>query len=301
MSTTAGRTKYFIVLFSIFVVGFFLLPVSLTHAAFGISPPFLNADHLVAGAKYQQTVYLVQDQPNQDLNIQANLSMDEPARSWVSIDKGFNFVIPQGVRQFPVTITISVPQNVTLGAYTGNLTFTTQPSSAGQVTIALGAQVAINLTIGTGTFEKYSVPLIQFPDIQEGQSPVVHVKFENDGNVPESFDGATYTLYDQYDSVQLAYVQKSTDFPTTAPFTISDYNITFPLDFYLGIGQYWGVVNFYKNGSVVASQKTVFNVLKATWYQVALNYIADNWIDFAIGGVLLLIIIGLGLRRKKHS
>jgi hypothetical protein len=295
------RAKHLFLVFPLFLAIFILFPVSPTYAAFGISPPFLNADHLVPGAKYEQTVYLVQDQPNQDLNIVANLTMNEPARSWVSIDKGFNFTIPQGTRQFPVTITISVPQGVTLGAYNGNLTFTTQPSSAGQVTIALGAQVAINLTIGTGTFEKYSVPLIQFPDIQEGQSPAVHVKFENDGNVPEGFDGATYELYDQYDSVRLAYVQKSTGFPTTAPFTIADYNISFPLDFYLGIGQYWGVVNFYKNGQVVASQKTVFNVLKATWYQKALNYIADEWVYILIGFILLMIVLALALWRNKRK
>lgn len=294
------RTKNFLLIASVFIAGFFLLPVSLTHAAFGISPPFLNADHLVPGAKYQQTIYLVQDQPSQNLNIVANLTMDEPARDWVSIDKGFNFVIPQGVSQFPVTITISVPQNVTLGAYNGNLTFTTEPASAGQVTIELGAQVAINMTIGTGTFEKYSVPLIQFPDIEEGQSPVVHVKFENDGNVPEAFDGATYELFDQYDSVRLAYIQKSSGFPSTAPFTIADYNITFPLDFYLGIGQYWGQVNFYKNGQVVASQKTVFNVLKATWFNEVLNYITDNWTYVLIGIIILVIILLLAFWRSKR-
>jgi hypothetical protein len=295
------RAKHLILIFSLSLAVFFLLPASVTHAAFGISPPFLNANDLVAGSKYQQTVYLVQDQPNQDLNIQANLTMAQPAASWVSIDKGFNFVIPQGVRQFPVTITVSVPSGVTLGVYSGNLTFTTQPASAGQVTIALGAQVAINLTIGTGTVEKYSVPLIQFPDIQEGQSPVVHVKFENDGNVPEAFDSATYQLYDQYDSVQLAYIQKSGGFPSTAPFTIADYNVTFPLDFYLGIGQYWGVVNFYKNGQVVASQKTVFNVLKATWYQKAWNYLADKCIYILIGFILLLVIIALAIWRIKRK
>jgi hypothetical protein len=295
------KAKHLILIFPAFLVVFLLFPASLTHAAFGISPPFLNADHLVPGAKYQQTVYLVQDQPDQDLNIQANLTMADPARSWVSIDKGFNFVIPQGTRQFPVTITISVPQNVTLGAYSGNLTFTTQPSSAGQVTIALGAQVAINLTIGTGTFEKYNVPLMQFPDILEGQSPVVHVKFENDGNVPEAFDGATYQLYDQYDSVQLAYIQKSNGFPSTAPFTIADYNVSFPLDFYLGVGEYWGVVNFYKNGQVVASQKAVFNVLKGTWYQEAWNYIMDNWIYFLIGIILLFVVIALAIWRSKRT
>lgn len=295
------RAKYFTLVFPLFLVVFFLFPVSLTHAAFGISPPFLNADHLVAGAKYQQTVYLVQDQPDQNLNIQANLVMSDPARSWVSLDKGFNFVIPQGTRQFPVTITVSVPQGVTLGAYSGNLTFTTQPASTGQVTIAMGAQVAINLTVGTGTFEKYDVPLIQFPDILEGQNPEVQVKFENDGNIPEAFDGATYELYDQYDSVRLAYVQKASGFPVTEPFTISDYRVTFPVDFYLGIGKYWGVVNFYKNGQVVASQKTVFNVLKATWYEKAWNYILNEWIYLLAGFIALVLIIAFTIWRSKKK
>ncbi len=294
------RPKLFI-LFSVFAAAFFLLPASLTHAAFGISPPFLNADHLVPGAKYQQTIYLVQDQPNQNLNIQANLTIPSPANAWISIDKGLNFTIPQGMRQFPVTITIAVPQDASLGVYNGSLTFTTQPSSAGQVTIALGAQVSLNLTVGTGTFEKYNIPLIQFPDIQEGQSPVVHVKFENDGNVSEAFDGATYELYDQYDSVRLAYVQKSSGFPVPAPFTISDYNITFPLDFYLGVGEYWGVVNFYKNGQIVASQKLVFNVLKATWYEKLFNYMSDNWIYLLIGVIVIVIMVFIAVWRKKRS
>lgn len=293
------RPIYFTVIAMAAVGLFFLLPAPATFAAFGISPPFLNADHLVPGTKYVQTVYLVQDQPNTDLNIQANLQMDQPGASWVSVDQGSKFVIPQGTRQFPVEITINVPQDAGLGVYHGNLTFTTQPASAGQVTIALGAQVAINLTVGTGTFEKYSVPLITFPDIFEGESPVVNVKFENDGNVPEAFDGATYTLYDQYDAVQLAYIQKSDGFPVTPPFTIQDYKINFPLGFYLGVGEYWGVVTFYKNGQPVASQKTVFNVLKATWYDKLKNYLSDEW-QYALG-VLVLLILALAIifRRRR--
>jgi LPXTG-motif cell wall-anchored protein len=280
---------------------FFLLPPQATYAAFGISPPFLNADHLVPGTKYVQTIYLVQDQPNTDLNIQTNLQVDPAIASWVSLNTGTTFVIPQGTRQFPVQVTVAVPQNAGLGVYHGNLTFTTMPSSAGQVTIALGVQVAINLTVGSGTFEKYSIPLISPVDIQEGQNPMVNVKFENDGNVSEAFDGATYALYDQYDSVRLAYVQKSDNFPSVPPFTIKDFTVQFPLDFYLGVGEYWGVVTFYKNGQVIASQKMIFNVLKATFMDKAIRIAEDNWIAIVIGIIILAGISLFFMRRRRRS
>jgi len=179
-----------------------------------------------------QTVYFSTDQPNQDLNIVANLTM-KSRLALVSIDKD---LILRFRRHAAISghNNISVPRALRL-ARIRDLTFTTH-LVGGTSDDRAWAQVAINLTIGTGTFEKYSVPLIQFPDIQEGQSPAVHVKFENDGNVPEGFDGATYELYDQYDSVRLAYVQKSTGFPTTAPFTIADYNISSHSIFILASG-----------------------------------------------------------------
>lgn len=294
------RQHYAISILAAAILFLALFPLHASYAAFGISPPFLNAAHLLPGATYVQTVYLVQDQPDQNLNIKANLTMGDPGASWVSVDKGWNFVIPQGTRQFPVNITISVPKDASLGVYSGNMTFTTAPASAGQVTIALGAQVAINLTVGTGTFEKYSVPLITFADIKEGESPLVNVKFQNDGNVPEAFDGATYELFDQYDTVRLAYIQKSSDFPSTPAFTINDYGVEFPLDFYLGVGAYWGVVTFYKNGQVVASQKTVFNVLRATWQDKVWRFVAQEWVYLLIALLAVIAVVAYFVGRKRR-
>lgn len=283
------------------VAFFFLLPIPVTHAAFGVSPPFVNAGHLVPGSTYTQTIYLVQDQPDQDLPIQANLQLGAPAKSWVSIDRGFNFVIPEGTNQYPVVITITVPQNASLGVYNGTISFDTAPSSAGQVTIALGAQVAINLTVGNNVYENYVVQRITFPDIYEGQDPLVDVKFENDGNVPESFDSAVFELYDQYDSVRLAYIEKDDGFPTTPPFTVQDYELTFPIDFYMGVGQYWGVVTFYKNHQVVASQKTVFNVLKSDWLSKTERYVEKEWVWLLIAAVLLAGIVIAIIRRLRRG
>jgi hypothetical protein len=297
-----SRFCLWLAVFALATLGAKLVPQA--QAAFGISPPFLNADHLVPGSVYVQTIYLVQDQPNEDLNMAAKLDIKEPARSWITIDKGFNFVIPKGVRQFPVDVKISVPKDASLGAYSGTLTFTTVPAKTGQVTIALGVQVAINMTVGTGIFEKFSVPVIQFPDIEEGWNPLVYIKFNNEGNIPESFDGATFELLDQYGGVRLAYVEKKGDFPETPPFSVREYTIEFPISFHLGIGEYWGVVNLYKNGKVVASQRTVFQVLKAgslsgPWART-INYIKNNWIYYA-AGIIIFVVALLVLKRRRRA
>src|SRR5665213_2919795 len=110
MTTAQGRAPKYVALGGIIFLLIFALTASPSLAAFGISPPFVNANYLVPGAHYSQIIYLVQDQPDQDLSIKANLTLQDPARSWISIDKGFSFVIPKGVRQFRVTITVDVPK-----------------------------------------------------------------------------------------------------------------------------------------------------------------------------------------------
>ncbi len=279
----------------------FTIGIPRAHAALGISPPFINADHLTAGALYRQTIYLVQDQPNQNLPMTATLRVPDAIKSWFSIDQGFNFVIPKGTRQFPVTVTITVPQHQPLGVYSGKLTFTSNPAAAGQVTIALGVNVALNLTVGTGIYESYQAYLT-IVDIEEGWNPRVDIKFRNDGNIPESFDSATFELFDQFDTVRLAYLQKNSDFPETPPFTTNEYVVEFPTDFHIGLGQYWGSTVFIKNGKIVGSQKTVFNVVPAGSLSspsaLFIQRLQKNWKYYA-AGFALVVVGGYLLYRKK--
>jgi hypothetical protein len=273
---------------------FLLSPPAISRAAFGISPPFLNTDHLVPGVTYKQTIYLVQDQPNTDLGIHAALTVPDAIKSWFSIDKGFDFVIPAGTRQFPVVVSVAVPKDAGLGKYSGNLVFTTEPTTGGQVAIALAANVAINLTVGNNIYESYKVDAITLPDIEEGWNPRATVRFENDGNIPESFDTATFDLYDQFDAVRLAYVTKQSGFPTTPPFTTDEYTIEFPTDFHLGVGDYWGNVTFYKDNQVVGTVRTIFHVLPAgslSPLNKTLAFVESTWYYWVIGAFLLFFII----------
>lgn len=286
-----------------FVVFICALAPSVAQAAFGVSPPFVNTDALVPGVTYQQTIYLVQDRPDTDLEIQTKLDIPDPAKGWITLDKGFSFVIPKGTRQFPVTVTIAVPKDAALNKYSGNLAFTTQPGKAGQVTIALGVNVALNLVVGNNIVEKFSVPRVLFSDVEEGWNPRVIVKFENDGNIPESFESASFDLYDQYDTARLAYVTKQNDFPVTPAFSTNEYTIEFPTNFHLGVGDYWGNVVFYGKGQkVIASQKNIFHVLPAgslsSWGKVTSSFSA-YWLYYIAAAAL--IAFGVWRVRNKRK
>ncbi len=296
-------SKKILPVFPVICAAFFFGGALQASAAFGISPPFMNADNLVKGSRYSQTITLVQDQPNQDLRIKATLKISDSVRSWISIDKGFDFVIPKGMQKFPVEITVQVPQDAGLGDYSGNISFVSSPSSAGQVTIALGAQVAINLRVGTGIHHDFMIPLIRFSDIEEGWSPRVQVRLVNGGNVAESLDGATLEVFDKFNAVRLAHVQIN-KFPEIPPFTTKELTVEFPLDFYLGVGDYWGTVSFYKGDQLLASEHTVFRALETgtlsgIWGKLKKSF-REHWVYYLIG---LVIAAGVGLwfRRKSRG
>lgn len=297
------RTPPFRILALLFATLFCFFVAQNAHAAFGISPPFLNADHLVPGAAYTQTFYLVQDQPNDDLGINVNLNVPESIRPWITIDQGLHFVIPKGTHQFPVLLTVWIPKDAGLGVYRGNVTFTGAPAQAGQVTIALGVQSVINLTVGNDIYRKVSVPVIKLLDIEEGWNPKVYVKFNNEGNIPEKLTGATYELLDQYGAVRLAFSGNPNGLVETPPFSIKEYVVEFPIDFHLGLGQYWGVVNFYQDQQLVASQKTIFSVLKkgslSSQTALLLDALKGTWYYYTAGVLVLFFLVRFVRRRRR--
>ena len=285
----------------------FALAPQISLAAFGVSPPVFNATHLVAGASYTQTIYLLQDNPSVDLTVNATLNVPDHIKSWISIDKGTQFVIPAGIQQFPVNITITVPQGESIGSYQGNVLFATAPGNSGQVTIALGADVIMNIVVGTGIYEQYSIPYITIPSIEEGWAPRVTYRLQNNGNIPEQLTGATLSIFDQYDVTQLAYLTTNSGFPEVPPFASKEDTVQFPTDLHLGIGDYWGVVSFFKNDQQIASQKVLFHVLPpgslSSPIDIIIANIQANWIYYLVV-LLALILVSrrvFVMRRKKRS
>lgn len=279
-------------------------------AAFGISPPFVHATYLVRGVTFRQTIFLVRDQADVPIGVKAEfLKIPEEIRSWVSINPGFNFIIPEGVRQFPVEIIINVPKDAPLTAYSGILRFATGPATpateGGQVAIAYGLQLNIEIAVGTDIHREFRA-LIDILDIEEGWSPRVHVKFENKGNIAESLDNARFEMFDIFKAARIAFIPESKkgDLVETKPFSTNEYVVEFPLNTFLGTGEYWGNVQLFKEGEVVASKETVFKVLErgtlSSPFSQFLQSLQENWIYYAGAGIVLVSGITFYTRKRRR-
>ncbi|MEK7608470.1 MAG: hypothetical protein AAB495_02740 [Patescibacteria group bacterium] len=243
------------------VAAVFITP--LVASAFGVSPPRIDANKLVKGSRYEATIFLVQGQPDQDLEVKAIFDTPEKIAKWLTVDKGEQFVIPKGVQQFPIKVRIQVPENAELGVYHGYLRVNTVPKAkeGDQISISVGARIDINFTVGEGAFLDYVIRRLDILDIEEGDPPQIVVTLENIGNVPARPERATLDLLDKYGNVRLGFAQNE-DLPEIPAFETKTFTVEFPIDLKLGIGEYWAEAMLYRDGQVTKSVKTVFNVIE---------------------------------------
>jgi len=299
--TVSLRAYLFVFLLTIPLL---LSNISYSEAAFGISPPYFSAEHLVPGVTYSQSIYLVRDDDSEDLPMKAELDLNPSSiKEWLTFQPGQNFVIPKGVKQFPVTITAKVPKDIKLASYGGNIRFITNPPKTGQVTVAYGANLNLNLVVGEGIFRKFSIPLVKMLDIEEGWDPQALVRYNNEGNVPEGLTGSTFEVRDQFDSVRLGFVQAKDNFPEIPGFTSVEKTINFPINTRLGIGQYYGIISLYQGDKLIASQKMAFNVLPAGtfsgfWGKIQ-NYLRLR--DFGLYYVIIVLMLGYVFMFSKRD
>lgn len=233
---------------------------------FGVSPPQIIADNLLKGSMYEQTVTLVQSEPNEDL--QAEVVFDAPEiESWISIDQGMSFVIPKGEQQFPIKIKISVPEDAPMGKYKGFIRISTTPAKikeveeGSSVSINYGGRIDLDLTVGNNVIEEFEVLAITMKDIETGWPLLASVKIQNTGNVPVKLDRATFDLFDKYNSVRLGYGQTE-EFEFVSPYSTKETLMQFPIDLRLGLGEYSGTVKVYKDGKVIKELQTPFRVVE---------------------------------------
>lgn len=266
------------------------LPFSV-RAGFGVSPPLIEESRLVRGISMERIIYLVQGAPEQDIPIE--LEVDSEIADWISFPQGMPITIPTGVQQFPLVVRIDVPENAELGKYHGEIRITAVPQRAdqgGEVAIALGGLVTLDLTVGDGVISEFSMKQIRILDITEGENPRANIEIINSGNVPAGPDTVTFELFNKFGEIRLAYAETE-NFKKVPAFTEDGDTVSFPMDIYIAPGEYWGHVKVYEDKKMVGELRTVFNVREKKFLDMAWPYLVGI-------GVLGLLVLGFLLVRR---
>ncbi|MBI5005414.1 MAG: hypothetical protein HZC03_02325 [Candidatus Lloydbacteria bacterium] len=253
--------------FIVGIVAIFFIP-RLTLAGFGVSPPQIAEDHLVRGSHLERTVYLVQGNPEVDLQMEIVVDSAN-IKNWISFENGKIFTIPKNTQQFPLKVIVDVPSTADLGIYKAFLRFNTVPQkeksgsgSGSGVAVTVGGRISMELTVGEGIVKSYQIPSIGILNVSTGENPKVSLTIENTGNVPAGPSAASFELFNNFGNIRLAYGEFHS-FEPVKSFSSKNITIEFPIDIRLAEGEYWGYARIYNEDNQVTKElKAGFHVRK---------------------------------------
>lgn len=276
-------------------------------AGFGITPPYVRNDRLTRGTTYDQRIYLVRSDPVEDLKVQ--ITMNIPGiESWFTIDQGTEFLMPKGMTQLPIVITVHVPKDAAYKDYTGAIRIRTSSanvSPGGGVTIALGAQVDVVLKVVDKIYD-FDVRRVRMADLEAGYTKWglyfpgkirLFMTIENTGNTEFGPTSVKMDLYDS-DSAHLLETTYSTNaIERIAPFTIHEVRADLPT--HLSTGRYVAKYTIYKNADIAQQGELTLSISALGAVPGYEGYGFDGLsttdklkVVFALG-VPLIIILGL--------
>jgi len=209
-------------------------------AGFGITPPYVNNASLTRNSVYEQTILLVRSDPTTDLK--ATISIDVPGiNSWFEILEGNEFLLPRGEQKVPMTVRVTVPNKADFKQYPGNIRIKTGATDdqiiAGAVSISLGAQVDVDITVIDKEIKDFKIRKIGISDLNEGHKIgwlyfPGKIKFEmlleNIGNVPVAPSEVVFRIYNNSGSVLLEETKNKGKITKVAPFNIDTVFVNIP-------------------------------------------------------------------------
>lgn len=231
MSTFTSYGKS--ILFTFVCVAFFVLP-DISHASFGITPPYVRNTSLTRNSTYEQQILLVRGDPSTSLK--AEIVVDAPEiASWLEIVEGTAIPLPNGQQKVPMTVRVRVPADAEFKDYTGVIRIRTLPDDSalavGAVNISLGAQVQIDLSVIDREIKDFRVRRVSLSDLNEGKKFAwlyfpgkinFGMSLENTGNVDVSPSKVHFKIYDFAGNLLLEETSNIGRIQKVAPYATAD-------------------------------------------------------------------------------
>lgn len=257
-------------------------------AGFGISPSQVINYNLLPGSHYEQTISLVRTDVSKEAKVEVTINAPEIGE-WLTIDKGLSFTFAPGQKQVFMTVNVDIPEDAELGNYKGTIAVRVAPEQieeGGTVTIALGAQIDVDLTVVEEKFFDFIVRSLDVLDLEEGSPIKVLLKIENIGNIEDSPSKVHLDVYDILGETLLESGD-DTSLDSIKPFEIKEIFTEFPTK--LGVGQHWSEVKVYKDEEIVREGRIFFSIVE----REALPVTAETGKEGKKGFAYLCLYIGV--------
>lgn len=199
-------------------------------AGFGVTPPYVSNLSLTRNSVYEQVIYLVRSDPASDLK--ATISIDVPGvNDWFTIKEGNEFLLPKGAQKVAMTVLVKVPEKADFKQYKGNIRVKTgapdDKVADGAVSISLGAQIDVDITVIDKKIKDFKVRKIGISDLNEGHKLAwlyfpgkirFEMLVENTGNIAVAPSDVVFRIYDKTGNVLLEETHKKGDIKEVDPF-----------------------------------------------------------------------------------
>lgn len=261
------------------ITAMLLMSVNAVHAGFGVTPPYVTNASLTRNSVYDQTIFLVRSDPTTDLK--ATISVDVPGvNEWFSINEGTEFLLPKGVQKVPMTVRVAVPDDANFKQYKGNIRIKTgapdDQVAGGAVSISLGAQIDVDLSVIDKQIEDFKVRRIGISDLNEGHKVGwlyfpgkinFEMFIENIGNVPVAPSDVVFKIYDKSGTVLLEETHKKGKIEEVDPFMTDTVYAALPTK--LPAGSYLGRFEIMNGKEVKLSGEVNVSILPFGTLQTA--------------------------------
>lgn len=250
---------------------FFVLTTEIVRAGFGITPPYVRNTSLTRNSTYEQQILLVRGNP--DVPQKAQITVDAPEiMDWIQIVEGESVPLPRGVQKVPMTVRVTVPDNADFKDYNGVIRIKTVPDddqvAAGAVSISLGAQVDIALTVIDREIKDFRVRKIGVSDLNEGKKLGwlyfpgkinFTMLIENTGNVDISPSRVAFRIFDFAGNVLLEETNHKGRITEIAPYATEEVLAEIPTR--LPAGNYIARYSIYNDDEVKQEGEVSLSVL----------------------------------------
>jgi len=295
---------------TLFLISVFLFNVRIVSAGFGISPPYVQNEHLLPGSHYEQRISLSKSDVNGSL--MAQIIVDAPEiEDWLSFEPSREFLFPEEEQQIWLTVKVDVPQDTNIGDYNGYLRIKTlspetRDNKEGEtVSVFLGARIDMNLTVVKNETKTFEIRSIKIPRVLQGEDIKLFLKIKNLGNIGSKLDRVHLDIYDNGETRLLESID-NTEIETIKAFNTKEIFVKMPTD--LNNSQHWGNVKIYYQGKLLKEEKLFFTIGEipnidktATVGDRVEQNLTNKKVFFYIGIVIFILIalIKIALINKK--